>query len=119
MNYQGNAVELLKTSGVLTLVRFERDEEHKSFWVKNSDLKTPTARRSSNRSSKTEAVMAVMSDGEFRTLSAISKLSNYESLTGLSAAIRSFRKEENGSHEVLKRLREDGEYEYALGGVRG
>jgi hypothetical protein len=68
--------------------------------------------------SKMEAVVDVMNDGLFRTLPEISELTGYQSLTGLSAGIRSLRKPENGNRTVDKRKRDDSnEFEYRL--VRG
>jgi hypothetical protein len=65
--------------------------------------------------SKGETVLSVMKDGLFRSLQEISELSEYESLTGLSACIRAFRKSENGGHTIDKRKREgSNEYEYRL-----
>ena len=54
----------------------------------------------------------IMQDRKYRTLTEISSLSGYESLTGLSAGIRSLRK---FGHTVEKRkLVDQPEYEYRL-----
>jgi hypothetical protein len=69
---------------------------------------------SKNLHSKMKIVYREMSDQQWRTLKEISKLTGYESLTGLSAAIRALRKPEFGSHVIEKRKLEGCEYEYRL-----
>lgn len=120
MIYKGKQVEVVTTGGLFTQVRYAGDEEHKTFNVLTADLKqhkalVARAPRRGGLGPKMEAVVALMSDGLFRTLDEISALSGYESLTGLSAGIRSLRKPENGGYTIDKQKRSEvNEYEYAL-----
>jgi hypothetical protein len=90
-------------------VQFNKDEPTLSLVTKG---KTSYSSSLFHRGSKSESVLSVMRDGLFRSLQEISELSDYESLTGLSACIRAFRKE---GCAVDKRKRQDSnEYEYRV-----
>jgi hypothetical protein len=62
-------------------------------------------------------IFNIMKDGEYRTLGEIKRLLGRGSETGISAALRSLRKPQFGSHKVEKRRRgeeRNGLWEYAL-----
>ena len=112
MIYKGKSVEVVSESGLFTLVHFTGEPEHRAFNVLTKDLLA--GQYVCNGSRKTDAVLAVMAKGAWLSLDEISHQSGYESLTGLSAAIRAFRKSEMGAHVVTKRKRNDGVFEYRL-----
>jgi hypothetical protein len=58
-------------------------------------------------------VLALMGDGEWRTLSAVSARTGYPEAS-ISARLRDFRKERFGAHEVERRRRTAGTWEYRL-----
>jgi hypothetical protein len=128
MTHKGKAIEVVATSGLFAEVVYLGDPEHKKFSVLTAELseeapkqpkapRVPRAKRS-GLGPKMEAVVTLMSDGRYRTLREISEAADYESLTGLSAGIRSLRKEENGGLTIEKRKGENSdEYEYALVGT--
>jgi len=90
-------------------IQFNKDEPTLSLVTKG---KTSYSSSSFHKSLKAESVLNVMRDGLFRSLQEVSELSDYESLTGLSACIRAFRKE---GYAVDKRKRQDSnEYEYRV-----
>ena len=113
-------MQILEESVNLVKVRNQSENE---FWVTREQLnrlmvQTPKVqshqriKREFYLSPKMESVLELMSDKQFRTLADISTQTGYESLTGLSAGIRSLRKL---GHTVEKRkLENQSEYEYRL-----
>lgn len=100
-----------------------RDESESDFWITRERLNQLNAvkvlqvprsitKRNLYLSPKMESVLSLMKDKQFRTLENISSQTGYESLTGLSAGIRSLRK---FGHTIEKRkLDNQPEYEYRL-----
>lgn len=58
-------------------------------------------------------IFTLMSDGLFRTLGQIESITNCPQAS-ISARLRDFRKQRNGSHTVNKRYIDNGLYEYQL-----
>jgi len=116
MYYKNKKVEILESGLSLTKIQ---DSNGYEFWVKTGELTSeqfsePVSQVTFRLNSKMEAVLEFMRDGQWRTLKQISEAACYPSLTGLSAAIRSLRKPEHGSHVVEKRFITESLYEYRL-----
>src|SRR5271157_2109229 len=114
--YKGKPVEIVNERGTLTEIRYEGDPEHKTFSVLTKDLTLHSVKPAAHRlGCKADSVLSAMSCGDWFSLEDLSRLSGYESLTGLSACLRAFRKPENGSRVIEKRKQTDGVFEYRLG----
>jgi hypothetical protein len=117
-------MSLLVLEESVNLVRVQ-NELGNDFWITRERLnqvnmiQPPKTIQSDQRTKrefylgpKMESVLELMKDKQFRTLADISLQTGYESLTGLSAGIRSLRK---FGHTVEKRkLENQPEYEYRL-----
>lgn len=99
------------------------DDSGNDFWITRERLSqlnkpvkehrvSPSVKSTFRLGAKMESVLSLMQDKQFRTLSDISALTGYESLTGLSAGIRSFRK--MGLTVDKRKLQDAPEYEYRL-----
>ena len=93
------------------IIVFPKTEVSLSVVEKSNQQRT----HSRGQGNRGEVVLAALKDGLWHALKELSEITGYESLTGLSACVRAFRKQENGGHTIDKRKREDSnEYEYRL-----